>query len=84
MELSREAKETALRNAITNMSAEIYSLCLQVGIDPDIIEVDDPEASFPTNVTEADPNFYVFQRLSRACSALVLANEKLAQLESQG
>jgi len=84
MELSNETKRVALQNVITTTSTEIYSLCLQVGIDPDTIDPENPEASFPDPMTEADPSFYSFSRLSRACSALVLANGKLAALDSQG
>ncbi len=84
MELSEEAKRIALENAIRNTASEIYVLCLQVNIDPDEMDLDNPEAMFPPNLTEADPNFYTFMRVSRACAANRMAARKLASLEQQG
>jgi hypothetical protein len=84
VDLSKEAKRTALENAISNTANEIYSLCLHVGVDPDGIDPEDTGSFVPNDVTEADPNFYTFQRISRACASHVLAKQKLAQLNSQG
>jgi len=84
MELSEEAKRVALETAIKNTASEIYVLCLQINIDPDELDVENPEAMFPENLTEADPNFYTFTRISRACASNRLATRKLALLDSQG
>lgn len=80
-DMDDDTKRNVLQNAVRTTSAEIYSLCLNVGIDPDDIDPADPEASFPEGATEnSNPHCYVYQRIVTACSANVLASAKLAAL----
>ena len=79
IELDDASKRTALEGAIRNTSTEVYSMCLNVSIDPDTIDFSDPEASFPEGATmDSNPHCYVYRRIVTACSANVMATNKLA------
>lgn len=84
IELDNDAKKVALENSIRNTSSEIFSLCLHVNIDPEQIDIDDPEASFPEGLTEANPYFHTYRRIVAACASNKMATEKLALLNNQG
>jgi len=81
IELDDVTKRIALEGAIKNTSTEVYSMCLNVSIDPDTIDLSDPEASFPEGATEdSNPHCYVYRRIITACSSHVMASTKLALL----
>jgi hypothetical protein len=74
-------KRVALENALKTTSTELYSLCINVNIDPDTIDLSDPEASFPEDATQdSNPHCYVYRRIITACSSHVMATNKLALL----
>lgn len=83
LNISDETKRLALEMAINNTSGEIYSLCLHVGLDPDLVDISDPQASFPDNALEpSNPLYHSYSRIASACAANLMATGKLAALNA--
>jgi len=76
-------KRTALSGLQDSLKAEIFSLCIQNGIDPEELDISNPD-SHPkvSSSTQSDPAFYAIARLKQACEGYVIAQEKIANLGS--
>lgn len=76
-ELTLEQKIQTLREVKAHLSREIYSLCLFLGLDP---EVFDPETYTPDPATSTPVSLPRWQSLSRHCETLTVVKNKLAEL----
>lgn len=74
-------KRKALTGLQESLKTEIFSLCIQNGIDPEGLDVSNPDSNpRVAAVTQADTAFYAISRLKQACEGYVIAQEKLDSL----
>jgi len=63
------------------MRTELFSLCLQSGIDPETLDISNPNSDPKiSGASETDFNYHAINRIKQVCEGYALAKEKLDNL----
>jgi len=74
-------KRTSLMAMMDSLKQELFTLCIQNGIDPEAIDVENPNSDpLISGATEQDHNFYAIRRIKQVCEGYVLAKGKFDNL----
>lgn len=74
-------KRTSLLALMGSLKEELFALCIQNGIDPEAIDVSNPDSDpVIAAASQVDLNYYAVQRIKQVCGGYVMAKEKFDNL----
>jgi hypothetical protein len=74
-------KRTSLVSVMDSLKTELFALCIQNGIDPELLDISNPDSDPKiSGANVADHNYHAIGRIKQVCEGYALAKEKLDNL----
>lgn len=83
IQISNEFKQTALETSKAQITNELFRVCLEHGIDPETIDLENPitaELQVTLDALDAPVTGYVSSRIKTLAQGYLLVQEKIASI----